>query len=438
MRNNPDDIERRLGSLGAAIPSDPDFADRLQARITAEAIRPLPAQSFQLRRWLLKSSLGLAASVGIAAGVWSLISSRPAFAIGELPNRLTSLHSLHLKGTLRSGGDAADHPLEIYVREPDCYRLNGQVIDSNGVVSTCDTVCDADHLTLIMHATKNFVVGKITSTDARMQTAQMLQSQLQMMFGPKTAADFRQIRRERVAGVNADVYESSPAGGPSVTVWLNPKTQLPVQTELGSQTAAGPNVKFDTIEADPVIADSIFHPAVPTGYAVVQPKLPAVVDPDAAAEWGENYTLSDADGKATHLKFRYLVHLSNGDVLLCWCLYSTGARDQDLKLPDGQTRLTVTASNGTPYSEHLLHADATAGGWHWRWSVLRPTKPAPALTILTMEVRGSQGDRCLITELPVYFRSEDLPKQVELLQKQTLPAGAAPMTLAEIEDAVTP
>lgn len=378
----------------------------------------------------MRTSLGAAAAC-VVTGIVSLLSSRPAFAIDELPDRILSLHSLHLRGVMQLKGD---HPLQIFLREPDCFRCDGAVADSNGVINTFDTVCSGDHISYTNHADKTVTIAPVNEQDARMQTAQMLQGFVQMMFGPRNRlSQFKKVRTEKVAGVQTDVYQSDVPGIAGVTIWFNPRTQLPVQTELDTTQKGGGDMRFDLIEADPVLADSVFHPAVPGGFAVIQPNLAAAVDPDAAAALGESGTFGDAHGNQTRISLRYFVSLGDGDVLCCWCLYDTADRAQDLKLPDRQTSVAFTTPDSAPYTEQLLHADATAGGWHWRWSLLHPAKAPGSVMAVQVAIRA-HNNRGNFTELPVSFPPADLAKEVDTLQRQTLPAGIAPMTLEEIRE----
>ena len=429
-------LEVRLRALAGVLPHDTTLADRVLARLAADAVRPQSNRSVHLRRWIMRSSLGLAAALGLAAGAWSLLGTpRPAFAVLDVTARLRSLHSLHLKGEFTGSKNfGGPHSLEIFLREPDCMRVDGMTLNNNGRVTTLDMAYAPDGFTVVNHADQS--VNRVTVPPAdrhpeqlHLQVTSQLQTYLQMMFGPaRPSADFHRVRAEEIAGVGTDVYQCPTGDQGTVTVWFNPVTQLPVRTEFGP-------VRFDTIEANPVIPDAVFHPPVPPGYTMVQPKLVPLTDPDAEAESGDNCSF---DGM--HLNVRCLLDLPDGDVLACWCLYDSAARDQDLKLPDAKAQLTIRSQRGTTYVEHLLHADARPGGWHWRWSLLRPATPPPAGPFVMLSFKAQKpgsSNSGEVTEIPLVFRPDDLPHQIDTLQRQTLPPGSTPMTLEQIEAAAS-
>jgi hypothetical protein len=434
---NRDPLEARLRALADAIPTDPGLAGRVVAQITAADVRPRSSRSVQLRRWIMRSAIGLAATAAVAAAVWSLVGTpRPAFAVEDVIGRLRSLHSLHLKGVVAGGKyTGGPHPIEFFIREPDCMRFDGQTVNENGRIRILDLAYAPDRFTMIDHTKREVRTVQISPpvdttaprlpADLRSQVADQLQMFLQMMFGPdQSAGGFHRVRTEAINGTATDVYQCAVTDGGTITVWFNPATRLPVRTEYGA-------VMFDTIEADPVIPDAVFHPAVPVGYAVAQVKRAPTTKSDAE-------TCGSCVVDSFHMGVTSLLTLPGGNLLVCWHLFDSRAPGDDLRLPDAHARVTFTSSNRVTYTEQLLHADETPAGWHWRWSLLRPTTPPPqgAMTALTAALtRNDRGGGGFLTNLALAFPPDTLPAKVEALQQFTLPPGATPMTLEQIEAA---
>ena len=341
---------------------------------------------------------------------------------------LRSLNSLHIKGEFAGGKDfGGPHPIEIFIREPDCLRVNGHTANDNGRIRITDTVYAPDRFTLIDETDKT--VTTILAPPAapnvshlRAEVADQMQTFLQMMFGPdQDEADFHRVRSETVGGVATDVYECSVGTGVTHTVWFNPATRLPVRTAYGP-------IWFDTIEADPVIPDAVFHPAVPVGYAVVRPTTVPTTRPDVETTGG-------CIVNGVHLNVSTLLALPGGDVLICWHLFDRRDPGADLKLPDGESRVSFTGGHGATYAEHLLHADPTPAGWHWRWSLLRPDRKPTGLALVTVTLTDHRG-RGILTNLALAFPAYAVAARVQAAQRLTLPPGTTPMTLSQIDAAV--
>jgi outer membrane lipoprotein-sorting protein len=423
---NASNLETRLDSLGRLFPDDPNFVERLLNRIETENIRPDRRSTFHLRRFFVSGIIGLAATVLLAVAIWSICvqTAQPAYAIDAVAQRLLSLNSLHLKGVIYVGGIA--HRFELIAQQPDRCRINGRIdqSDPNNVKST-NVIITAGQRAIFDPSAKTATIIPESPEDAREEVAEILQSEVQMMFG--ASSNFVKTRSETVSGIPADVYETRIEPIERIEIWFNPRTGLPLQTKVyrtDGQTPPRLISTIDLIEPNPAIDPAIFNPSIPPDYKLVTPKP----TPDLSPE------LRFGGCTLGHFHFcnRLQIALANGDVLACWCLFDDRNPGNDLNVPDAQTTMKIETLDGTSFTQHLLHADPTKTGFHWRWSLLRPATPAPGRLLLSWTIQHDHDDGRNIKVVTSY-KPQDLPDRVINLQKQTLPPDGKPWTLQEIE-----
>lgn len=423
-------LEVRLALLGNSLAADPAFVQRVLDQIKTQNIRPAPPYSIQLRHWIMRGSIGLAAGILLIIAIASIyfIECCSAYAIDGVAQRVLSLDSLHLKGIVYVGG--YPHPI-VFAQQPDRCRLNGHIDDSgpNGIVST-DQIITADQRITLFPDSKTAMIEKENPEDAREQVAHILQNQVQLMFG--AATNFNRERSETLNGIQTDVYESRLEPSARVEIWFNPKTGLPVKTVIYHADAGQPERplgQFDTIDPNPKIDPAVFNPTIPPDYKIIHPVPALVVYPES--------TYGGCTVGHLHFCTRLLIALDNGNVLACWALFDDQNPTHDLDLPNAQTTMTIQSTDGPSFAQTLLHADPTPIGYHWRWSLLRPAKPLqnPFALSWTVNRDKSQGQNI---NVPTTYKPQDLPDRVIEFQKQTLPPGGNPMTLQEIEKTGTP
>ncbi len=131
---------------------------------------------------------------------------------------------------------------------------------------------------------------------------------------------------------------------------------------------------------------------------------------------------------------RFAIALDKKRMLVCWRMYNVKRPEEDLTfLEEKGNRLEIRGNGGVAYQEHLLRADESEEGFHWRWSLMTTERPASAwanAVSISMQVHGgSSGDALL----PVVLPEKELAEVVEKAQRLTLPADGKPMTLQEIE-----
>src|ERR1017187_2083361 len=99
-------LEQQLHALNNSLPAAPNFTQQLMMRIQATNISPAQEKDNRLWRWCMKGSIGIAAclAVGLVAWHFGVDSPRIAYGIDDLPQKMLSLKSLHLKGTIYGQG----------------------------------------------------------------------------------------------------------------------------------------------------------------------------------------------------------------------------------------------------------------------------------------------------------------------------------------------
>lgn len=425
-----DKLERRLRLLPATVTEDAGFVGSVMARIEDEGIEPGNVRTIQIRRWIMRSSVGLAAAIILGViGWWMLASSpRPALAADEIAHRMFALQTLHFKGTIYPKEDGMGRAIEVFVQEPDSCRVNGYMSTGPNGSTITDLIITPREVITIDPEARTATVLPGNAEDAKMQVSQTLQGLGQMMFG--IGPGFKMVRSEKIGDVDTDVYENRVDPRTRIVLWLNSATQLPVRTETYWVDAAkGDRLasRFDTIEGNTAIDPSLFSPTYGAGWTITYPNAHADADTIALSHNSCRF------GNMV-LSVRYSVSLGNGDLLICWCLFDSTNPGGDLNLGKAIKSLTFSAPGVAKYSERLLHADVTGRGWHWRWSVLHPDRnPGEEVAILSVKAMSADGNSGEMANAPVIYKAEEIEKQIEALQKQTLPAGGKTMTLEEIE-----
>jgi outer membrane lipoprotein-sorting protein len=421
-----DDLERRLQSLPLMLRKELDFTSGVLRRIEAENVRPESTRSVRIKTWLLRSAMGLAAGILVAVLVCMFVNSpRPALAMEEVEKHLLSLESVHVKGTIYPRGQSGGRPIEIFAQQPDHCLVNGYLNIGPTNISSFNVLVTPQQTVIFDPSAMTADVLPQTAEDARMQVSRELEAMKHIMFGD--APGFQRVRSEKLHGLDTDVYENSTDPHTRFELWVDPQTRLPVQSEMYETDALNPArlwLRLDTIETNPTIDRAVFDQTFGPGWKVTYPNALAVLGSAFNSVQFGNLLCSD----------RFLVSLGNGNLLLCWCLYDTTEPANDMGALDKLKSVTFSAPDGTKYTEHLLHADSTTTGFHWRWSLLNPGKqtadPAPAIS---MQCKDKRGDTAELVDYPVVYNPLDLAQRVQDLQKQTLPPGKSPMTLEQIE-----
>jgi outer membrane lipoprotein-sorting protein len=422
-----DPLERRLESLGRALPGrSPDFTRSVLHKLAGEPagnVDPPDTRAPHLKRWIMRGTLGLAASVLIGAFAWTLLVNepQPAYGMRDVRTRLAGARSIRVAGHSEDGSR-----FEIFVERPDrSYRVQRGV----------RTVMTSARQMVVDDKAKTATIGPSNPFDARVLVEYALQNLvLDTILGP--ARDrLTKTRSERVGDVDADVYHATLDNGPPAVqteVYLNPRTGLPIKSVLlvTHQGKASPIVTIDQIEPNATAPADAFDFIPPANYAV---KQVASDTHDADAEMM-------GSGSAGTIRFgvRHAFEVADGRAaVVCWSLYDTKHPADDLKLPSPNT-FTVTGPK-SDFTERLLHADPTPNGHHWRWSLLIPSDPATRVADNFPTLRLTVKSNVLSnTAPPVRFDRDELAQLILEGQRRTLPPGQQPITLDAIESHLPP
>lgn len=413
-----DELTRRLEALGrSAPPRSPDFTRRVMDTVANEHPGSArPQRTLQLKRWIMRASIGVAACALIGAFTWTLLVSEPqrAYGIQDIRERLAGVNSIRIAGRAHDGSR-----IEIYAARPDrSYRVQ----------RTLRTVTTGDKHMVLDDAAKTATLGPSSAFEARYVVEMVLQNLLvDQLLGP--AKDrLTKVRAERVGDVEADVYESVLGDGPRAVrseVFLDPRTGLPVKSVLHMRAGDKevPVITFDEIQADAPAPAGVFDFRAPDGYALRQT--------DAQPANAEMVGAGGATG--TRLRVRYALEVAGGRaMLLCWSLYGLSAPADDLKLPAPDT-FTVTGPR-SPYTHVPLRSDPSAEGFHWRWSLFVPTDPAVRVADnpISFQVKADGATLGCSTQA-LRFGPDELPRLILEAQQRTLPPGGKLLTLQQIE-----
>ncbi len=441
-------------SPNVPLPSDRQALQGASAkrRLVGDAAADLPAARWRpalharFRRILVRSVTGLAASLVAALGLWMALTASPAgkaYGMDFFQRRLLTARSYHLKGWhyyQHRGTDGNVQlqkvPTEVYVGWPCQYYATGfgsydGVLGTNYRAENGQRYIEVDHLRKTCRAGRNFPF-----TTELLVASFLEQLPRTLMLGD--ASRYRRIRQERIADVDADVYEArSPIGRGESTrslVWLDPATGTPVRMAAYRQKAGQTEcliLEHDLVEVDSPPPPELFSFAPPAGYTVVQK--------DRGPESARNG--SGGVVNSVHHDFRFEFNIADRAVLLCWAWYDTSARpgfEPDPGNPPGQTQTLTLSSNTNDRKYRLVPLrDDPADGYHWRWSLLVPQDGMPIghdQPRLTFRSDGGASDH--VTSAWQRLSRDSLARFVLQAQQLTLPQdapAAAALTLEQIE-----
>jgi outer membrane lipoprotein-sorting protein len=378
----------------------------------------------------MKASIGIAASVMVGAVLWTLFpAARPAYALADLPQRLRSIDTLHLKGTIfASDAPGEGHSIEIFLQRPDRIRINGYMGYSPKGAISYDNISTPEHRIIINSADKSAVIAPSSAADQRMNFEQLFQMEVvTLMIGPSPQSDFKKLRTEPLDGIAADVYQSDHTGegmSDRMVVWLDPSTGLPVKAQSYMKFPGKPEhlaEELDTIEAGVPIPPGTFDFQPPADYKV--------------SYTDEAPTLESGSAGHTAVDVRFGFDVGQRGVLLCWRAYDQRHPALPYDAAKDGSSVTFVSEKGVQYAQQLLHSDPVPTGPAWRWSFLLPLMPTdPADKGLTLIVRDRARDTLSLGFRPVQLNEDDQKRLIEQAQSLTMPPGATPVPLEQLED----
>lgn len=409
----------------------------------APASRRVGTHNPRFRRLLMRSSIGLAASLLIGAIAWlalSPLASTPAYGIEDMPGRLLAIKGLHVKGWFNAappGAAETRKPVEFYAQRPGRYWATHYGANTNGEPDW--NFSDSQRYMVIDPEQKTCTTGKEIPLAAELKVEESLQILFADQFLGGLNVGYKKTGTQTVNGIAADVYEHILSLGDKararIVLLLNPATGLPIQATSYQQIPGQPDrIWFSLTDIEPNVSVPAnllsFDP--PAGYKVVQhDREPS----DIGRDGGVNVNKV----KAT---IRFAFDIDGRAILLCWAHYDgsqSPALEDDLQGPAGRKlKLTPTSSTeGRKYDHYFLRADA-ADKFHWRWSLVVPTTAGATLDgdEPRLEFKAKPGGTGTMVIQPFRFPRERLADIILRTQRLTLPEGApadAALTLEQIE-----
>lgn len=207
----------------------------------------------------------VAASVGI---LYVTLSPPPeaGAAFAEAAQKLHDAHTLTYRITVQIPGQAIPMVLRYLFKEPGLVRSETEKKD--GPVTVIDV--PRGHTLILNPATKSALVmeGKIAA-DQPGQTRDIAASMtegLRALAGKKGEP----VGQKRIGGVVVQGFHVKEPGL-DMTVWVDPRTKLPVQVDQAMQFGGHDiHATISEIALDPELNDALFRTEPPEGYTVQQ------------------------------------------------------------------------------------------------------------------------------------------------------------------------
>ncbi|MGE0759127.1 MAG: outer membrane lipoprotein carrier protein LolA, partial [Pirellulaceae bacterium] len=274
------DWERLFQQLPVDTSARDEHRERLKARVLSEhsvarARKTLPIRLQQLGRTLMRYRIPhwTAATILVAMVVWlAQTDSTPAFELDQVVDQMMQAHSARFDMTAQVVGQPAQI-MKGYFLEPNRFRQ--ELL--HGYINIADW--QAGKMIGLDPINKQATVFNLVNVPAESRrTMQMNQfevireSMREAMANPDKKIEQlgeKQLDGRRVVGVR---FLTGPQ---PMTLWADPRTNLPVRIEA---TMAGPpqtEVVMSNYEFNVDLDESLFRVAVPEGYQVVQADVDA-------------------------------------------------------------------------------------------------------------------------------------------------------------------
>lgn len=444
--NKNNNLEQELDRLGEQITSQPSIVDAVMQRVEAmpaAPVRPAP----RLGRIIVKATMAMAASILVGIAVWLGVVGGPTakvYGIQESQQRLQTVKSYHLKGWRyyeledRDGNRRLEKvPTEVYVGWP-CQRYATSFGNFNGVLGTSYVAENGERYIEVDHLDRTCSTGRNYPFATQLYVAAFLeQTPRTLMLGDPSS--YQKLRREKIDGVLADVYESTSSTSREdrsrSVVWLNPSTGVPVRMASYQQKEAQPErlvVEHYLVEVDTPPPPELFTFEPPAGYKVIH------------KDRGPDSVHNGTGGRVNSVehKFRFEFNINDRAILVCWAWYDTSKTpyfEPDPSNPPGQMDDEMTLASSTNDRKYRLVPlrDDPADKFHWHWSLIVPEdgkpigKDQPRLTL-----SNKRGTSAHVSSAWRRLSHDTLADFVLKAQRLTLPEGSpadAALTLEQIE-----
>ncbi len=417
-------------NAGEGRPSPPRaFVIGLQQKLSEE-IREHEANAgaavHRRRKWRIAVAAAAAiAGAGLATGLivaWLGYGAQPAYAITDLPWRVTRLPSMYAAGAAYGDSEAQwDQPVPVivWVERPYSYWYSTEHFQkregyrwSNG-----------RRYQVVNHDRRECTTGAEDELFARMRSASLLQHRVVPALSGDASQQYQVLRSELINGVHIDVMEQVKEWGNLLSrrlIWYDAVIGLPLKTQVFRSRKPNPPhliMEYDDIGLNPPpeIRRRIGM-SPPPGYQIIHRDR----DPrDYRAASGLHMGLRGV--------LRFVFNVDNRAILVCWTYYHVdrpGEADLGTQPSLAVTRQQDSSADWTDGPQRIR--DDFDDGVPWYWSILIP-KDEDALigtgfylfALHLGEYRTGFGIR------PLRFAPDELDELVELCQRRTLGPGAA-------------
>ena len=254
--------------------------EQRDAVLTAFAAVRTKSAGCGLRRrvWPARVAGIAAAMVVLAIGVKMLLipsSSARVYGLEAAGRRLCDVKTIRVRGVMFARNDDRPEsppvriPIENLIKRPDKFSNTWSVISQDGdffEIRQGRRVCDGRHVTTIFDSDKRFETSPINPVDARLTSELFGQAFLRFAVLGQPEAPYKMIGREKINGVDCDVYEATfeHKEMASVTVdklWFDPASGYPVRKTtdgIGSDGKAVRQIEYDEISVNIPLADELF------------------------------------------------------------------------------------------------------------------------------------------------------------------------------------
>jgi outer membrane lipoprotein-sorting protein len=254
-----DPVGEALAALAGRIPPDscpsPDVIEQTLARLAAAQVTIKP--KFSWGSLIMKPTFQLSAAAVIAIAllvpVWLGNSRAGNAAFGQALAKVADVHTVSYRIDMH-GQDRIDYIETTIATGPTRMR---SVIQPQGLVSIA-----------------NFDAGKLMMLDPRTKTATVIalsgmpsmpavgMENILEEFKKYDSQDFERLDETTLNGHKTAVFrrKNLPTSQGQLQVWIDEQSQLPVQEELTTPAASGPDktMTFSNIQWDVPVTDDIF------------------------------------------------------------------------------------------------------------------------------------------------------------------------------------
>jgi hypothetical protein len=387
-----------------------------------------PTKSRQFLRPVLAAAIAALLISGLGIAGFEALRPTSAYGLDGLLERLQSLHSLHVKGTVFQrtktpfGIATLRFPVERYYQRPSCYFSVGYGFSLNGnddlrqVTKTYSANDGKRSLTVLEDQKKAILSSKVDPLETELYVENALQTTEVEALISRHPQDFERIGTERINGTWCDIHQSKPVQGFWQRVWIDPTSGLPVKVVGMSRNANGeaePTYEFTEIRANVDPPPELFTFAAPAGYELLEIK-------DAPTTRMVQPTCSGSAGRRSAAEWVGL-KIDDQTVLLCW---SQWLQEKELKswFHDPPRIVLQGAAERTCGAETLY--ETMSGDIRWRWSLVFPSDKKPIGTdALTIKFSDKKEGSVALSLQPLVFSETRLAEMVEKVQRRSLEAG---------------